>query len=493
MRSIFNEKLEETFLEKLAQEIPEILSKFAILFDEKIDLYVPKVLLEDKIEDFNAKLGLNLDIDSIAYCDSQKKDSFLLNIEAIMGFYGQEWSLKHGAIEDKLIREIVNKKEVKSSPSYHAHFDVMNDFILYNATINREASFGIKKLGFQKNEGIVYARSIKNPSMFTQITFSEIWRDKENSSIGHYLVSCKNSTSDELNHHLWFFPNRSRLKMNAFYALFEGYLMDNDENKKPIFEYAEAMCERDISDANINLLAKQPELVVDNSRLIDAIMNQRPSEHYRETIENIMARIETMFVPKDIAEEIESQYRWQLGDQKITLPNASLSERSFGLIEELDVRKVKQLMAGQYLGEKLDFMQHDNYGKLKFSQIYDENKTGEYSIYQLYVHRPSSFIEGEKFEAFLEIQNKNNPKNKFIFKIDELKKYNGRGIYTVELFTYGNKMEHHQQVIEADHDIAIDLPRYIRENILEENGYKSAPEFKHIYNRLKETSDSMVV
>jgi len=497
MGTIIQETEDYTLLEKLAREAPEIIDEFEPLFIEKVDIHIPEVLLLDKISDFNAKLGFNLGIDAISSRESRKVNSFLLKLDELLDLYKQEWSLSRKNIPDILMRTVKNGDGIRSAPSFIANFNIVsghNDvnrlFSVFDAVINREASYGNGSYGLQKLEGIVDVRDLSNKNRFTQLTINEISREKDDDEIGHYLVSCKNSISERVGHHVWLFPNKKRSLFRQIPGLFKQYILKNKSKVVPLFEWLETVCERDFSKANLDELGKYPERVCDDTEMIGKIMSRSEARHYKETIGEILQRIETMYVPKDIARDIEIDPANDLQGESIVLPNVDLDERSFGLIKELDIKKLKDCIGKNYRGEEFNNRFTDN-GDLKFSELYYKDKSGckdpqkrEYSVFQLYVHRHSSSFEGEKFESFLEVLNTHNPDNRFVLKIEELRKYGARGVYAVELFTNGNKIEHHLQVIEADRDVAIDLPRSVRE-ILRQNGYKSAPEYIHIYNKLK--------
>lgn len=200
MGTIIQETEDYTLLEKLAREAPEIIDEFEPLFIEKVDIHIPEVLLLDKISDFNAKLGFNLGIDAISSRESRKVNSFLLKLDELLDLYKQEWSLSRKNIPDILMRTVKNGDGIRSAPSFIANFNIVsghNDvnrlFSVFDAVINREASYGNGSYGLQKLEGIVDVRDLSNKNRFTQLTINEISREKDDDEIGHYLVSCKNS------------------------------------------------------------------------------------------------------------------------------------------------------------------------------------------------------------------------------------------------------------------------------------------------------------
>jgi hypothetical protein len=265
---------------------------------------------------------------------------------------------------------------------------------------------------------------------------------------------------------VWLFPNRKRLFFNRFPGLFKKYLQDSGSDTMPLFEWIEKTSDRDIDAMRLEELAEHPEHVIDDSSVIADIMRRSETHHYSRTVNQI------------------------LQGGTLTKPNRHLMMRSHRSLVELDTEKLKRFVVQSYLGSEIN-VRYVNDEKLRFSILYDQHQSSctdpdkkEYSVFQLYVHRPSSTTEGEKFESFLEIVNTRNSENKYTLKIDELKRYNGRGLYAIETFTYGNKVEHHLQVVEASHDVMIDLNRMIRD-IVKKNGYRSAPDYIHIWNKIK--------
>jgi len=493
MSNILSDTQEATLLERLVDENPGLAKKFQPLFSEKVDIYIPQSILEDVVASFSSRSSTTIRTGSIASREC-KGNNYLLKIDNLIGLYNQAWMKEQ--IIDMFVHEIVDPiTGAKTRLSYIADFDVVvnpvdpdSSYQVFSALINREASFG-----FQKVEGIVYIKDSKNPKRFTQLVINEISRDEKDGDLGHYLVSCKNSLNDQLSHHVWLFPNMNRFQFLRLPGLFKDYVMSSGESDMPLFEWIEKTCNKNMEDAELEKLAEYPDNVRDDSSTITEIMNRAETTHYKTTIGQINRRIGTMFIPADIARRVGNDYPFQ--GQNIILPNKSLRLRTCGQIVELDIPRLKACVAQRY---ESDFHNNETNlrcmddGKLKFSVLYDvhasrceDPKKRQYSVLQLYVHRPSSTIEGEKFESYLDITNTQNPENRFTIKIDELQRYNGMGLYAVETFLFGKKLEHHLQIVEAKHDVMIDLDRVIRATVVR-NGYVSAPEYHHIWKRIKE-------
>jgi len=507
MGNILHETLEKTLIERLAEENPEIFFKFSPLFSEKIDVYVPLILLEGIVYNLNQRLYPGHTVSAIASREerdgthSKQSDNsnanYLLKLDRLIDLYSKRWMVTAEPFADILMEDIMKINGQISQASYFSDFNNVRRipngplaFNVFSALINREASDSIGESGFQKMEGVVYVRDKDNPKRFTQLVVNEISRDAENSDVGHFLVSCKNSISDQLSHHVWLFPNRKRLFFNRFPGLFKKYLQDSGSDTMPLFEWIEKTSDRDIDAMRLEELAEHPEHVIDDSSVIADIMRRSETHHYSRTVNQINRRIGTIFLPADISREVEKAYSSILQGGTLTKPNRHLMMRSHRSLVELDTEKLKRFVVQSYLGSEIN-VRYVNDEKLRFSILYDQHQSSctdpdkkEYSVFQLYVHRPSSTTEGEKFESFLEIVNTRNSENKYTLKIDELKRYNGRGLYAIETFTYGNKVEHHLQVVEASHDVMIDLNRMIRD-IVKKNGYRSAPDYIHIWNKIK--------
>lgn len=496
MSIILQETKKRTFLETLATDYPEMSEEFKPLFTEKIELYMPEIILERIVSDFSEELHKKISVSDIAHCDYLKKNNVLLNLDALLELYYERWILKKKKKKDSIFEEFENADGVRSMPSYMASYEEIpsksketGPFSAYLGIINRDALYANGRLGLQKLEAIVDFRDKKNPSRFTQFTINEISREKEDPTVGHFLVSLKNSISDRLGHHVWLFPNRKRYQFLGLPGKLRDYINSAQENIPPLFEWVEQCCDKE-EHCSLDDIGMHPEIVNDNTTLIHDILQRKEAAQYALTIEEIRERIATIYVPKDILREIESYHIRDLHSKQLIVNNKDLFEKSRGLICELNVDVLRSLNKKAYAGRENN-IRYSKEGTLRFSELYyvghspckDEMKS-EYSVFQIYVHRPSTIIEQEKFEVYLEVANTKNNLNSFVLKIEELERRQEIGTYAVELLTLGNKVEHHIQVLNSSHDLAINLPRKIRE-LLKENGYFSAPEYKHIYDYLK--------
>ena len=239
---------------------------------------------------------------------------------------------------------------------------------------------------------------------------------------------------------------------------------------------------------------RNPDIIPDNSLLINEIMKRPETRSQSTALMEKMKDIETMYVPKEIMADIVKKHTFSATPHrtnnglKIARFNPELERRSLGRIRELNIAVLKGLLREEYdrdkerIDRRFDVSSSDA-GETYFTELYFHSPSVDaggskrtYSVFQLYVHRPSSTYKGDKFEAYLEVQN-TDPKeahNKFVLKIEEV----GKDIYAVEQMTWGRVLEHHIQIVKGKREEIITLPEKVR-NILEENQYRAAPLWTH--------------
>jgi len=501
MGNILHENSGPTLLESIAIDSPEVLSQIMSLYSAKVDISIPEALLEQLISRFNQHLHPQLSPEDIAHRDFIMTKSYTIHIDDLLFAYERLFHVlnKDLLAEKKPIPVKDNYFEHQESkvsgnicdPFYDAHFNIERNVCgsplsMFNAVINKnELNCYIDNLRLDNVEVVVDARHLSNPEKSTQLVINEFSRDGANINKGNFFVSCNYSSEKQLGKHLWIFPDRPRISFIKLPGRFKNYL--KDDGSMQLFEWIESEygCGQDCAcDAN--------ESSVDQRcfSMMNDLMNKSESACHKATIEKIVRRMETMYVTGDMTREIELRYENQLHGTRIIKSNIVLKARTRGLTEELNIKKLKTLVETEYenYGHKVDLRLPPG-EKFIFSVFYDHAKMrnsnsgkDNFTVFQLYAHRPSSVTGEDKFESFLDIANSENPRNRFVLKIDELKRYNGKGLYAIELFNYGKKFEYHFQVLEAESERIITLPEWIRSNMPQND---SLPEYIQIHNRIK--------
>jgi len=511
MSSILHDKTKKTLIDKVNENSPESLYKFDYLLKKKPALYMPKVILEQLCIFFNFELHKLVNIEDIANKDFNKKDSYLLKLDALIDLYNQVYKKRGKEFSFNYLYEPKKEESLTNIPGFNSEFSMLNNgynkkdsIILFSGMINRESSHDPQEFGLQKYEGIVYLIDILNPSRLSYILVNEESRDKNNLSCGHPSILYQASGTNEISRHKWFFPDKNRNSVKLFSFQFINHLKSKEKNKLPTFEWIENTFEKETFSTKLEDIAKHPEIVVDKSDKINEIMNRPECRHYKKNMKDTIRNINTVYVSMDSINDLVKRLDYQFEPSQIIKSNKGLTDRTNGALVEMDIGKLDEIL---FLNsEKKDIQIYDSNGILKLSVLRytketksEDNNDKKYSVLQVYVHRDSSTSDKQKFEAIIFVKNieDENKKDKsfkhkskcFIFKIDELEKYENKnkGLYRTELLTFGKKREHHIKAMKAHGITAISLMERIRE-ILTENNYQTAPEYAQIYNHLKKSS-----